>query len=108
MSSRLEIPKGAVMIDSFGGTIPTGPYAGRHYAMYLFDGLASKGAKSNFQRVPTRWLEYVISATNGEQVKRGAFSYSGKRYAQGLVDFRKNRVDFEKALACPPPAQQIA
>lgn len=71
MSTR--IPDTAKLIDTASGILPSGRWKGQQITMQIYDGYASKGYSSGYERVHHRWVQYAIA--NGPQ---GCRSYSGR------------------------------
>jgi hypothetical protein len=100
MGSRVVIPQGARVECDDEGVIPTGPNAGQTYAIRLWLGMASRGYRSGYEAIPHRWLEISHRDASGKRV-RHAWSYSGRRFAKGLEDFRSNVEALNKARSAP-------
>lgn len=56
--------------EVFGGTV----------TLTLWDGLASDGYKTDYQRRPVRWVEVYTCRADGSRYLRECFRYAGKRY----------------------------
>lgn len=85
MSAR--IPGTAKMIDVAVGILPSGKWKGKLVRMELWDGYASKGGKSGYERIHHQWINYTI-----QDGISGCRSYSGRNLelaAQQLVELRK-------------------
>ena len=85
MSSRLQIPVSARVVQEFTDIIPIGQYAGNRVYIRLWGGDASKGYKSNYKMVPHLWLEYICPGHF-----RLAYGYSGRRLQQAYAGFAEN------------------
>lgn len=85
MSAR--IPDTARLVDQETGILPTGRWKGKKVTMELYDGYASKGCKSGYERVHHQWIKYSI-----QDAVNGCRSYSGKNLklaAQQLAELRQ-------------------
>lgn len=86
MSSRLRIPVSATLAGSISGTVNVGPWKGKRVTLRLHEGYASKGYKSDFERIPHVWLEILI-----EGEKRQAYGCSGKNIQWARESFDKTK-----------------
>jgi hypothetical protein len=80
-----QIPVGAKQEDSFEGT-----HKGDTITVILYTGHASDGYKSNFERRPARWIEWLMVDPNGKRIKRIATRYGGKRFDIGPAEFAES------------------
>ena len=81
MSRYTKIPKTASVVMSHAGIVPVGEFAGKKFTIRLYQGFASKGHKSGFERVPHRWVE-IYAFDSRKAHYRDVCTYSGKRYGQ--------------------------
>lgn len=61
MSAR--IPDTAKLIDTAIAILPSGRWQGRQITVQLYDGYASKGRKSGYDRIHHQWVKYKIVVT---------------------------------------------
>lgn len=85
MSSRVHPYKGATVVAQYVGPIPTGQFQGETATITLFRDYASTGFRSNYERVPTAWLELRTSGGF-----RQCWRYSGKRLELAQKHYDKN------------------
>jgi hypothetical protein len=76
-------------------TIPTGPRAGALAELALHDGMASAGFRTDYQRVPKRWV--TLKVTGGPLVKpeRQCWSYSGGRWDAAEHNYAELRAQMD-------------
>ena len=87
MSSKYtKIPMTARIVVSHSGILPIGEFAGKKFTIRLYEGLASKGFRSGYERKPHRWVE-VTAFDSHKAYYRRVNTYSGKRYDQAERDF---------------------
>lgn len=85
MSTRLKIPKSAVLDSLHSGIITKGPNKGKQATIKLWRGYASKGYHSNYELVPCVWIEFFME----NMMKRQAFSHSGRCIKDAERDFEE-------------------
>lgn len=83
--SNVEIPKHARRERRFRAI-----HEGDTLQVTLYDGRASDGYKSDFERRPARWIEWSRYTTGGKRVVRQATRYGGNRYGKGLADYQES------------------
>lgn len=93
MSTRLQIPVSADLAEIATGVIDSGPWEGRKATIKLFSGYASKGYRSNYERVPHVWIEVLV-----EGERRQAVGFSGRNIEFARQSFAKSKADITEAL----------
>ena len=88
MSKTLQIPVSATLARHITGIINNGPWKGRRVTLNLYEGYASKGYHSNYERVPHIWIEAMV---DGE--RRQAFGCTGKNIPWARDSFDKSSPD---------------
>jgi hypothetical protein len=102
MSAR--IPDTAKLVANAGGPVTKGRHAGHSITVALYEGEASQGYKSGYERVPTKWLEVVVREPRGVSsriVSRYCTQYSGHRLAQAERDYRTNVANLQSYVENP-------
>lgn len=112
--SRYERPyKGATLVRRVEYRIPrdyrTPEIRGGRAVLRLYDGLASQGYKSGYERKPTRWLEAECFTAAGKLYRRQCWRYSGKRWERADLDWRKLCSDLQlEGCTVATPARDLA
>ena len=94
MSTRLRMPETARLIKSETLVIPIGPWAGKNVTFSLFEGYASKGYKSDYERVPHVWFRCEVT---GERPQ--TWSYSGRRIGKAEEHYNHNIMGIKAEIA---------
>lgn len=94
MERNAKLPNGAKLVESHFGTIPHGPLVDRGVAFLLFNGEASRGYQTDYQRAPTSWYRIEIA---GEKPKQ--WTFTGKNIPKAKEAFDQNVTAFQKACA---------
>jgi hypothetical protein len=77
------IPVSAEVESQFNGKLN-----GDRLQITLYAGHASDGYKSDFQRRPARWIEWVRwDAATGKRAHHKVVRYGGNRFDKGVVDY---------------------
>jgi hypothetical protein len=95
MGSRNVVPDSARLLSCAGGPVTVGRRAGCHINLALYEGEASQGYKSDYERIPTRWLLVVVRAakagpTSGRILEQYCHQYSGHRLGRAWADYQSN------------------
>lgn len=80
------VPVGANVVRKLSGIVqgdlPVDTNAGKHATIILYQGYASDGYKSGYNRRPCAWLEIKV---DGQKTSR--FRYGGKNYPEAEKQF---------------------
>lgn len=73
------IPKSADLVRWHAGTVERGPHKGKRVEEKLFEGRASRGYQTDYERVPHRWVLVRI----GEDFEK-VHQFSGRNYEDAM------------------------
>jgi len=93
MAKKNLAPTSARILQHHARTIPTGPHAGQTVYLTLYEAEVSKGQRSNYKPVLTRWLRLNAAGLNQDH----SWSYSGKRLHLAEQDLQAQLTTLDNA-----------
>ena len=87
---NVRIPKSAEMVGWASCSFPDGTANRDTLHLKMWKGQASKGYRSNYERVPHYWMEMIAYNKDGSIDVHHAWMYSGRRLQRAISDWRVN------------------
>jgi hypothetical protein len=85
---------GASVVRSCSGVVPEGPEKGKRFVLTLREGFKSHGYRSDYQRIPCRWLTWELDGRHWF-----TWSFTGRRYEAASAAYTANLAELSAACA---------